>query len=309
MNVPGPRLGAHMSIAGGLAKALKRGHSIGCDAIQIFTRNASRWASKDLTEADTQEFARALESTGIHPVVAHSSYLINLASPDDDLWARSVVALVTELERCRRLGVRDYVLHPGAHMDAGEQAGMARVVAGLREAFAATAGADVIVLLEITAGQGSALGATFEQLAWMADHARPAERVGVCFDTAHALAAGYDFRDARSYAAMWHQFDAVIGLRRLRAIHLNDAKRDLGSHVDRHEHIGEGYVGLEAFRLLVNDPALRHVPMLLETPKGEDMREDVMNLARLRSLIGRNKVALPPPEGQTATFGRGCGGI
>jgi len=164
---------------------------------------------------------------------------------------------------------------------------MSRVVAGLREAFSATAGAGVAVLLEITAGQGSALGATFEQLAWMADHVEPAERVGACFDTAHALAAGYEFRDPASYAAMWRQFDAVIGLGRLRAIHLNDAKRDLGSHVDRHAHIGEGYVGLEAFRLLLNDPALRHVPMLLETPKGEDMREDVVNLARLRGLIAQ----------------------
>ena len=170
---------------------------------------------------------------------------------------------------------------------------MARVVAGLREAFQATAG--TIVLLEITAGQGSALGTTFEQLAWMADHAEPAGRVGVCFDTAHALAAGHEFRDAESYAAMWRAFDAVIGLGRLRAIHLNDAKRDLGSHVDRHEHIGNGYVGLEAFRLLVNDPALRRVPMLLETPKGEDMREDVENLARLRKLIE------PLPQGRGAT--------
>lgn len=294
----GPRLGAHMSIAGGPAKALERGHSIGCDAIQIFTRNANRWTSKDLTDDEVQAFVEAKASTGIHPVVAHSSYLINLASPDDALWLKSVGALVTEIERCRRLGVRDYVLHPGAYMDTGEEAGMARVVEGLREAFAATADADVIVLLENTAGQGSALGTTFEQLAWMADHAEPAARVGVCFDTAHALAAGHEFRDAESYAAMWRRFDAVIGIQRLRAIHLNDAKRDLASHVDRHEHIGQGCVGLEAFRLLVNDPALRHVPMLLETPKGEEMREDVENLARLRGLIAPNDVygraPLPP---------------
>lgn len=281
----GPRLGAHMSIAGGPAKALERGQSIGCDAIQIFTRNANRWTSKDLTDEEVEAFARAREATGIHPIVAHGSYLINLASPDDDLWTRSVEALVIELERCRRLGVRDYVLHPGAHMDAGEEAGMARVVEGLNRAFAATADADVIVSLENTAGQGSALGTTFEQLAWMAESATPSARVGVCFDTAHALAAGLEFRDPASYAAMWRQLDTAVGLDRLRAIHLNDAKRDLGSHVDRHAHIGEGCVGLEAFRLLVNDPALRHVPMLLETPKGEDMREDVENLARLRGLI------------------------
>jgi len=298
--VLGPRLGAHMSIAGGPAKALERGHSIGCDAIQIFSRNANRWTSKDLTDEDVEAFAEARASTGIYPVVAHSSYLINLASPDDALWARSVEALIVELERCRRLGVRHYVLHPGAHMDVGEEAGMERVAAGLRRAFEATADADVMVLLENTAGQGSALGTTFEQLAWMGEHAAPSARVGVCFDTAHALAAGHEFRDAESYAAMWRRFDAGVGLERLRAIHLNDAKRDLGSHVDRHEHIGQGCVGLEAFRLLVNDPALRHVPMLLETPKGADMREDVENLARLRGLIARQ----PPLEGQTAAIGR-----
>jgi len=283
--VLGPRLGAHMSISGGPAKALERGHSIGCDTIQIFTRNANRWTSQDLTDADVEAFASAQQATGIHPVIAHSSYLINLASPDADLWRRSVEALIVELERCQRLGVRAYVLHPGAHMGAGEEAGMARVVEGLCTALAANADADVTVLLEITAGQGSALGTTFEQLAWMATHTTPTARVGVCFDTAHALAAGHDFRDADSYAAMWCRFDATIGLDRLRAIHLNDALRDLGSRVDRHTHIGAGYVGLEAFRLLVNDPALRHVPMLLETPKGKDMHEDVENLARLRGLI------------------------
>lgn len=301
--MPAPRLGAHMSISGGPAKALERGHSIGCDAIQMFTRNANRWASKDLTDDEAQAFHRAFESTGIHPVIAHSSYLINLASPDDDLWARSVEALIVEMRRCRQLGVRDYVLHPGAHMDAGEEAGMARVVAGLREAFQATTGDDVAVLLEITAGQGSALGATFEQLAWMVHHAEPAARAGVCFDTAHALAAGYDFRDAENYRAMWQHFCDTIGLERLRAIHLNDAKRELGSHIDRHEHIGEGCVGLEAFRLLVNDPALRHVPMLLETPKGEDMHEDVENLARLRGLIGKTSATPPPLEGRAAAYG------
>ena len=286
-DIVAPRLGAHMSIAGGPARAVERGYSIGCDAIQIFTRNANRWKSKDLTQEEVDGFVHSREATGIHPIVAHSSYLINLASPDDSLWARSVEALIVELERCRRLGVHEYVLHPGAHLGAGEEAGMTRVVAGLGAAFSATAGADVAVLLEITAGQGSILGATFEQLAWMADRAKPAERIGICFDTAHALAAGYEFRDATSYAAMWRQFDAIIGLGRLRVIHLNDAKRDLGSHVDRHAHIGEGYVGLEAFRLVVNDPALRHLPMLLETPKGEDMREDVENLARLRRLIAQ----------------------
>ncbi|TEU13657.1 MAG: deoxyribonuclease IV [Anaerolineales bacterium] len=281
----GPRLGAHMSIAGGPANALLRGHSIGCDAVQIFTRNANRWRSKELTSQQIKDFQQARAATGIHPIVAHSSYLINMATPDDDLWRRSVEALILEMRRCQQLGVRDYVLHPGAHRGSGEEAGLERIAAALSAALSATAGAEVRVLLENTAGQGSGLGYTFEHLAWLMAHTEGTERLGVCFDTAHALAAGYEFRQAESYAAMWEHFCDIIGLERLHAIHLNDSKRDLASRVDRHEHIGKGYVGLEAFRMLVNDPRLRSVPMLLETPKGPDMLEDVENLALLRDLI------------------------
>ncbi len=283
--MPLPRLGAHMSIAGGPAQALWRGQGLGCETIQLFTRSANRWSSPELTLEEIRAFHRARQETGIAPVVAHSSYLINLASPDPALWERSLEALINELTRCRLLGIVHYVLHPGAHMGAGEEAGLARVAEGLSTALAATAPAETAIVLEITAGQGTVLGARLEQLAWLIRRVAPEERLGVCFDTAHALAAGYEFRQPASYAAFWAHFDAVLGLERLRVIHLNDAKRDLGSRVDRHEHIGRGYVGLEAFRLLLNDPRLRHLPMLLETPKGEDMAEDVANLTLLRSLI------------------------
>jgi deoxyribonuclease-4 len=274
-----------MSISGEPAHALEAGRSIGCDAIQMFTRNANRWTSKDLTPEEIDGFRRARVETGIDPVVAHSSYLINLGSPDEALWQKSLGGLVTEMTRAEQLGIVDYVLHPGAHMGAGEEAGLGRIAQGLTAALEATASFAVVILLEITAGQGTVLGYRFEQLAWLIAHAQPTARLGVCFDTAHALAAGYEYRTRPSYEALWGEFDRVIGVGRLRAMHLNDSLRDLGSHVDRHEHIGKGYVGLEAFRMLLNDPRLRRVPMLLETPKSDDLHEDVENLAVLRGLI------------------------
>lgn len=281
----GLRLGAHMSIAGGPANALRRGQSIGCDAIQIFTRNANRWESKDLTEREIEDFQETRAHTGIAPVVAHSSYLINLGSSDEALWRKSVEAMIVELRRCQQLGVQDYVLHPGSHGGAGEEVGLKRVAEGLRSALEATADAQTVIALEITAGQGHGLGCRFEHFAQIIEQTELSERLRICFDTAHVLAAGYEFRHRVAYDAMWAEFDALIGLGRLRAVHLNDAKRDLGSHVDRHEHIGQGCVGLEAFRLLVNDPRLRHIPMILETPKGPDMLEDIRNLTLLRSLV------------------------
>jgi len=281
----GPRLGAHMSIAGGPDKALLRGHSIGCDTVQIFTRNASRWRSKDLTPTQIEDFQQAQADTGIHPIVAHSSYLINLASPDDDLWERSLNALILEMGRCHQLGISEYVLHPGAHKGTGEEAGLHRIARALNAAISATAGTGVTIALENTAGQGSSLGYRFEHLAWLMERVERSERLGVCFDTAHALAAGYEFRQAETYAAMWEHFNDLIGIEQLRVIHLNDSKRDRGSRIDRHEHIGRGFVRLGAFRRLVNDPHLCHVPMFLETPKGPDMIKDISNLAVLRSLV------------------------
>ncbi|MHB1294194.1 MAG: deoxyribonuclease IV [Anaerolineae bacterium] len=283
--MPALCLGAHMSISGGPANALRRGHSIGCGAVQMFTRNANRWDAKDLSAAEIDAFAQARSETCPAAVVAHSSYLINVGSPDEELWLKSVKALTSELERCAQLGIACYVLHPGAHMGAGEEAGLARVVQGLDAACAATGGNDVTILLETTAGAGTILGGAFEQLAWLADHLAEPARGGICLDTAHVFAAGYDLRTPEVYEATWQAFDATIGIERLQALHLNDSKGDLGSHLDRHEHIGKGKLGLEAFRLLVNDARLRGLPMLLETPKGEDLHEDVENLACLRSLV------------------------
>ncbi|MEN6479464.1 MAG: deoxyribonuclease IV [Anaerolineales bacterium] len=280
-----PRLGAHMSIAGGPANALYRGASIACDAIQMFVGSPNRWRSKPFTESELDAFAQAVTLTNIAPIVAHSAYLINLGSPDDALFARSRALLIDELERCAALHIGDYVLHPGAHMGAGEEAGLARIAQGLSEALAATASGAVRILLETTAGMGTQLGSRFEHLAWLIDHLGGSARVGVCLDTAHVLAAGYDLRTPQAYAALWATFADIIGLDRLHCLHLNDSQKPLGSRVDRHTWIGQGQIGVGAFALLVNDPQLREVPMLLETPKGEDLREDVEALTLLRSLI------------------------
>ncbi len=298
--MPMPLFGAHMSIAGGPHNALLRGRSICCDCIQMFTRNANRWEAKPLTEEEVARFRATREETGYEHVVAHASYLINLGSPDEALWRRSLGALVTELARCRLLGIDRYVLHPGAHMGTGPEVGLHRIADGLTAALAETDGSGVTILLENTAGQGTLLGATFEELRWLLEHAAPAERLGVCLDTAHAVAAGYVFGDAAAHEALWGTFDGVIGRERLGALHLNDSKREPGSRVDRHTHIGEGSLGLEPFRLLVNDPRLQGIPMLLETPKGEDLAEDVMNLATLRGLVGRQDPIPTPVSAETS---------
>lgn len=285
-----PWLGAHMSIAGGPANALRAGRSIDCDAIQMFTRNANRWSSKDLTTEEIADFVQARQETGLHAIVAHSSYLINLGSPDEGLWNKSLGALVIEMRRCQQLGVPDYVLHPGAHMGAGEEAGLSAISRALDQALAATPATEaeptaVRILLEITAGQGTVLGSRFEHLAWLIAHSSAPERLGICFDTAHALAAGYEYRQPETYEAMWAHFHQVIGRERLHAVHLNDSLKDLGSHVDRHEQIGKGFVGLETFRRLLNDPHMAGLPLLLETPKSDDLHEDIENLALLRGLF------------------------
>jgi len=275
-----------MSIAGGVSKALERGHSIGCDSIQIFTKNQNRWAAKPLDPKEVERYCRLQAETGIAPVVAHDAYLINLGSPDDALWEKSVAAFIDELERAETLGIPYLVMHPGSHVGSGEDVGLARIAAGLDRAHAATEGFHVMTLLEITAGQGTNLGYRFEQLAAIRQMVDHPQRVGICFDTCHALAAGYEFRTRDSYQTMWEAFDRIIGIELLKCFHFNDSKKDLGSRVDRHTHIGQGYVGLNAFRFILNDPRFREIPMLLETPKGPDMKEDVENLAVLRGLLG-----------------------
>ena len=278
-------LGAHQSIAGGVEKALARGQEVGCDTIQIFVKTPNRWVSKALAEENVAAFKEAVAETGIWPVFAHSLYLINLATPDDALWQKSLNALTDDLERCELLGLPGLVIHPGSHMGSGEEAGIARISSALDEVHARLLGYNVQVWLETTAGQGAHLGYTFTQLRAIIDGVKAPARLGVCFDTVHAFAAGYELRTPEGYEATWTQFDETLGFDRLKAVHLNDSKKELGSRVDRHDHIGKGLLGLEPFRLLLNDPRLCGLPMTLETDKGPDLAEDKENLAVLRSLI------------------------
>ncbi|MGB9791773.1 MAG: deoxyribonuclease IV [Thermacetogeniaceae bacterium] len=278
-------LGAHMSIAGGVANSLIRGKEIGCETIQIFTKNSNQWRAKPLTSKEIDEFQSKRQETGIEPVLAHTSYLINLASPDDDLWEKSLEAFQEELERCISLRIPYLIFHPGAHSGAGEDVGLNRVTQALNEVFRRVEDTSVMVLIETTAGQGTGLGYRFEHIARLIEESFYPERLGVCFDTCHAFAAGYDIRTPDALERTLEEFDRAIGIERLKAIHLNDSKGDLGSRLDRHEHIGMGKIGLEGFRSLLNHPQLRPLPMVLETPKGRDMREDIENLTVLRSLL------------------------
>ena len=277
-------VGAHMYIAGGIHNAFAHGERAGCRTLQIFLKNSSQWRGKALTEEDRALYREAELRSGIAPVVAHSSYLINLASPVEELRARSLAALVEELERARFLGVPWLILHPGAHMGAGCEEGVARIACCLERALGSVEGPTGI-LLENTAGQGSCLGHRFEDLAAILDRVRDERRIGVCFDTCHAYAAGYDLRSPEGYRRTMRELERLIGTERIRAFHVNDCKRELGCRVDRHAHIGKGTMGLEGFRALVNDRRFARVPKILETPKGKELREDRMNLATLRRLV------------------------
>jgi len=284
----GPRLGAHMSIAGGMPAAVERAAAIEAGALQVFVKSSNQWAARPFADGEVGAFRTAASDAGLTAyTLAHASYLINLASPDPVLWEKSVTAFVVELGRCGELGIPWLVVHPGSHVGTGASAGIARVAAALDRALVDTARHGAGVLLEITAGQGSTLGARFEELGEMLRLTRHAERTGICFDTCHALAAGYEFRTEPAYAAMMSALDRAVGLDRLRGFHLNDSKGDLGSRKDRHEHIGKGHVGLEAFRFILNDRRFRDLPMVLETEKGDGLAEDRVNLAALRSVLPR----------------------
>lgn len=280
-----PRLGAHMSILGGLHLALERGQSIGCETIQVFTRNSNRWHSKQRTPEELELFRKTQIETGIHPVVAHAIYLINLASPDLTVRTTSNNAFREELARCQEADIPYLVLHPGSHRGSGLDRGIARIAQGINDAYAEHPKYTVLTLLENTAGQGDTIGRTFEELAQIAEHIQDRSRIGYCIDTAHALASGHELRTPEGYAETFARFDEVLGLDKLLCVHLNDSKYDLGAERDRHEHIGKGTIGLEAFRLILNDPRFADLPMLLETPKSEDLHEDVETLALLRSLM------------------------
>lgn len=281
-------LGAHMSIAGGLPRAVERARAVEATALQVFVKSSNQWAARPFAPGEAAAFRRAAREAGIEgKILAHASYLINLASPDEALWERSAAALAIELDRCEALAIPWLVLHPGSHVGAGIEAGIDRVARALDRALARRRRKGTGVLLEITAGQGNTLGSRFEELAAVIGKTRRRDQLGICFDTCHALAAGHEFRDARSYRAMMREIDRSVGLERLRGFHLNDSKADLGSRLDRHEHIGRGRVGLEAFRLILTDARFAEVPMVLETPKAEDLAEDRVNLGVLRALAAR----------------------
>jgi deoxyribonuclease-4 len=285
-----PLFGAHMSIAGGCHNALLQAQALGCGCVQLFTRAPGQWSGRELSDEEVRLFRRTLRETRLRQPTAHDCYLTNLASPDEALYRRSLETFLVELQRVERLGIRYLVMHPGAHLDSGEEAGLARVAAALDEIHGRMPDCKTRVLLETTAGQGSTLGYRFEHLARILSLVSQPDRLGVCFDTCHVFAADYALAPAAEYKATMRAFDRVVGLSRLCVFHVNDSLKPQGSRVDRHAHIGRGELGLEPFRLLVNDPRFRNRPMILETPKeqGEDSDMDAVNLATLRGLVASN---------------------
>jgi deoxyribonuclease-4 len=278
-------LGTHVSTAGGFCKALDRAESIGCTAMQVFVKGNTRWAFPAPKTEDVAKYRERISKSGVQSVIAHSIYLVNLCSNNPEFLRKSIEDMVDEIQRCELLGIEGLVMHPGAHCGAGVEFGIEQVAKALDTIFEQTPDAKCRVLLETTAGQGSSVGGQFEHVAEIMKQVRNQKRLGVCLDTCHVFAAGYEIRNPESYGAMWKQFDKVIGMKKLRAIHLNDSKKGLGSKLDRHEHIGKGELGLEPFRFIMNDPALRGIPMVLETDKDPDMKQDVENLEVLKSLL------------------------
>lgn len=283
MNTMKLLLGGHISIAGGLHEALVRGESINCTAIQIFTRSNRQWAAKKLTQEDIDLFAAAWKKTDIATVVVHLPYLINIGSPQATTRHASMSIIKQELERCNALGIDSMVLHPGSHLGHGEDLCIEHIITSLNDLLADDTGTTKI-LLENMAGQGTNVGYTFAQLATMMKGVTKKNRLGICFDTCHAFAAGYDLRTPKAYEAVWEEFDRVIGLSHLKVIHLNDSKKELGSRVDRHEEIGDGKIGLGGFRLLMNDERLLGIPKILETPEGT-LESYVKNMDLLKGLL------------------------
>ncbi len=278
-------LGAHESNAGGAYNAIYRGQKATCDTIQMFNKANSQWRAKPIEQDELDKFFKAIEETKITVSCSHASYLINLASPDKDLNLKSYESFKLEMERCGMLKIPNLVVHPGSHVGSGEQEGMDRIIANLNKLFSELKDNTVTVCLEATAGQGSNLGYTFEQLAYMIAGVKDKSHIGVCVDTCHIFAAGYPITDPADYKSTMKKFEDTVGLERLRILHLNDSKKGLGDKIDRHEHIGEGKIGIEGFRNILNDKKLSKIPMIIETPKEEDLEEDIKNLALLRSLI------------------------
>lgn len=286
-----PLLGAHQSIAGGIHRAVERAESIGATALQVFTKNSNRWQGPPVTDEDASSYKTALSKSRIVAVASHDSYLINLCAVDPDVLRKSREALVDEVRRCEKLGIPLLNFHPGAHMGAGEKSGIELIVESLNMVHRETAASSVLSVVETTAGQGSVLGYTFEQIAAIVEGVENPERMGVCIDTCHIFAAGYDIRKKKAYQSTMGAFDDVVGLDRLVMMHLNDAKNPLGSRRDRHDHIGKGEIGVGGFRHIMNDERLSGVPKILETPKGDDLAEDRMNMKVLKGLLRRKGTA------------------
>jgi deoxyribonuclease-4 len=292
-----PRIGAHLSIAGGLPRAVDRAEASGCEALQIFTKSAGQWRARELPDEEVALFRRRVRETRVRPVIAHNSYLINVAAADPVLRRTSIDALGDELDRAERLGLDGLVMHPGSYTSGTEEQGLRLIADALAEILSARPDGETKILLEQTAGQGTNLGHRFEHLATIIDLLGGSPRVGVCLDTCHLLTAGYDICSEEGYRDTFHAFGRIVGFSRLQAFHMNDSKKPCGSRVDRHEHIGKGCLGLEPFRRIVNDRRFAKLPMLLETPKLETpesrRRSDIdpldkINLATLRSLINQS---------------------
>ncbi|HZW38350.1 MAG TPA: deoxyribonuclease IV [Ignavibacteriaceae bacterium] len=278
-------IGAHTSIRGGVSQAVDLANSLGFTAMQIFTKNNNRWAASPLMESEIEAFKTKLKSSTIKFVQAHDSYLINLCATDEQLQLKSLTAFIDEIDRCQQLDIPYLNFHPGSHCGLGEEVGIKEIANAINIAHEKTPDAKVSSMLELTAGQGSAVGYKFEHIRDIIDLIEDKDRISVCIDTCHIFAAGYDLRSKEAFDKTIKHFDEVIGLDRLKCFHINDSKKGLGSKVDRHEHIGKGMIGLEGFENLMNDKRLKHIPKILETPKEKDMHEDIENINILLSLI------------------------
>lgn len=284
-----PYFGAHMSISGGYDQAVAAADAHGMEACQLFTKNNQQWRARPISDAEAAAFRAAVRRSSVRKLLAHASYLINLAAADDEVYHKSIDALVTEVHRAEQLRLDAIVVHPGGHGGAGEEAGLARIVSALDEVHRRRPRSRVRILLETTAGQGNSLGHRFDHLSEVLRRVRAGSRLGVCFDTCHVFAAGYPLAPRRNYLATMREFDRLVGLDRIEAIHLNDSVQPLGSRVDRHAGIGRGRLGLEPFALLLNDRRFHALPMILETPKGTENGRDLdeINLEVLRGLAAR----------------------
>ncbi len=286
-NLKGLNIGAHVSVSGGLPNAVLRAVKIGCETIQIFTKSNVRWKSRELTEEEIEKFQTELKKFNIHPVVVHSSYLINLCASDGEILKKSRKAFIDELRRCESIGAMCLVFHPGAHLGKGEDYGIKLAAESINLAHNETKNFKTLTVIEITSGQGSAIGYKFEQIKKIIDLVDDKDRIGVCIDTCHLFSAGYDIREEKGCENVFKEFDEIIGIEKIKVFHLNDSKRELNSRVDRHYHIGKGYIGKVAFHYIMQNPAFKNIPKIIETPKGSDDKFDISNLTTLRKLVKR----------------------